>query len=187
MKQIIWNESTYDKLAEGFSNGYAGYRPQVVEAPDGKTLDLQKKYLHIAHKYKMDEFQNQCFNEAFEIAQNNVSIILDPKACALRILEYKPGVNGAGHTDFDLLTINLWRSHLDRMVCLTSEGLVHWGELAEDFLGKKPDYHEVLAHPDEIQKSIVFFALPSHQELLQNGETVGQWLERRISKARYTI
>lgn len=182
---MIWNEELWNKLAEGFTNGYAGYRPTVIEAPDGKVLDTQKKFLHIAPKYGMDEFQSRCYSEALRIAREHAPVPLDYDACALRVLEYAPGVNGAGHTDFDLLTVNLWRSHPELMVCEAEKSLIHWGELAEDFIKRKPDYHTVEAHPTETQKSIVFFGLPPPEMKLSSGQTVGQWLALRIAKARH--
>lgn len=135
-----------------------------------------------------------------------------PSAGALRVLEYPAGAGSAEHCDFDLFTVLCWRetpddlelsidSHdpvniSDRMAASRrlSPGL-HTGELGE-LVGLGPATpHRVPARP-YVQRSIVYFALPDHSALLpgtwihddgsRKPQTVGEWLNERMKRSRYT-
>ncbi len=123
-----------------FRADYPGYRPNVVEAPNGDAaLDTQKRYAHIATKY-LQQWQVQwthknhlrnCqdwntligYLEKAHRRATDVAIELGvPTAFlpsfehgALRVLEYPAGAGSAPHTDVGLLTLNLYR---DQPECL---------------------------------------------------------------------
>jgi hypothetical protein len=123
----------------------------------------------------------------------------------LRILEYPAGATSALHTDFDLFTLMIYR---DQPECFVSHEPVapdwgnvgcgyrlmqasklnaqlHIGELGE-LIGLGPATpHEVIAS-DRPQHSIVYFAIPAHDAVLPTGQTVGEWLEERMSRSRTT-
>lgn len=190
--------------ARVFSQDFSGYRPSVVESPNGDgKLDTEKRYAHIAQKYlHKDPDADRClrwvYNNAFvyacEVAYAlGVPTAFQPDArySALRVLEYPPGATSAKHTDFDLFTCMLHRNQPDRFKYdvtpqleeITSPQL-HLGEIAE-LIGVGPaSSHEVL--PSETwQYSAVFFAIPNHYAILPTGQTVGGWIAERISRSRY--
>jgi hypothetical protein len=195
-----FDAARYHELATlAFSPTYRGYRPNVVEAPNGDgKLDAGKQFSHLALKY-FDEttpaplleafFHAYCdavdAAEDFRLPQN-----LWPKmdACALRLLQYPVGVGSEPHTDFDLFTLNLWRSDKTALLEDTQDTLagIHFGELWPLLVrhGIQATKHWVESRP-EPQYSMVFFALPDHQVQLEDGRTVGQWLEERIARSRY--
>jgi hypothetical protein len=122
-----------------FQPDYPGYKPNVVESPngDGKLDDL-KRYAHVAEKYlapqQFDTYDvkaDVCFNQKYwtdftlarylSIAHSKslevaVSIGIPPqfwpskKYSALRVLEYGPYSVTNPHTDFDLFTLMCYRN-----------------------------------------------------------------------------
>lgn len=127
---MIFSRAEFDALraivfrlnADG-TPAYPGYRPHIVEAPNGDgTLDAEKRYAHVATKYlrgyqgegaaEMGNVLVRCQVEALRV---HAALGLpeawapDLDASALRILEYPPGATSARHTDFDLFTLVAYR------------------------------------------------------------------------------
>ncbi len=186
---MICTAEDFEKLRTLFDGSYRGYRPSVVEAPNGDgKLDATKRYLHVATKYDPPAWALSYllfgYYEALRIAEElNVPAAFRPdfEACALRVLEYPPGADSAEHTDFDLFTFNAYRSSQD---VVGGDGRIYMGEIGE-LVGLGPaTSHSVPARPYE-QRSIVFFALPNHGAILPSGVTVGEWLAERVSRSRY--
>jgi hypothetical protein len=128
----------------------------------------------------------------------------------LRILDYPAGVGyGEKHTDFDLFTVCCYRSDpcalkLDDL----PEGLhdltagrhakatdidprLHIGEIGE-LVGLGPATPHYVEPRPEAQQSIVYFAIPDHDAVLETRNpglherdiTVGSWLAERIARSR---
>jgi hypothetical protein len=188
---VIWNSPELFEAA--FANEHFGYRRDVTEIPNGDGVsDTGKRFAHVATKYGLSNLVlREAFWTAMALADETAAhwgLALDPDACALRVLEYPAGAGSAWHTDFDLFTVNLWRSHPELMRqeddwCPKG---VHFGELFTLLVDKnrKATGHYVESHPTERQRSVVFFALPSHKRRLPGGGTVGTWLEERIARSR---
>lgn len=184
-----------------------------------------KRFLHVAPKYDPPAwavaYLARAHWEACRVAEAlNVPAAYYPRVAdgTLRVLEYPAGAGTAEHTDFNLFTIVLWRSTPGDLVikrtwqetqvpaewesrridgARLSPGL-HIGELGE-LVGLGPATpHRVPARP-YTQKSLIYFALPSHSAELprpvtfeaQGGlarvtaHTVGQWLAARKARSRY--
>lgn len=179
------NQVDYWKLHTLFHSGYAGYRPNVIELPNGDgKADTDKRYLHIATKYNPPDWAMDLLIEAYSQAVGTAlhmgvpnAFMPDLDACALRVLEYPPGVGGHLHTDFDLFTLNLYRS------VNSFPDFVHLGELGEA-IGLGPAYPHEVKPMGEYQYSAVFFALPSPTAVLPSGEVVGDWLQKRLARSR---
>lgn len=211
-----WTREDYDALHSlVFRDSYPGYKPEVVELPNGDgKADVSKRYAHVALKYlpppeSRDSKARELFvylAQAFEAAEDAASAMgfqvpLDLRACALRVLEYPPGAGSELHTDFDLFTITLFREP-QRNVRWMHEASVtpspresysmHIGELGEMF-GLGPATPHWVEPSDQVQRSIVFFALPNHDMVLPGYElacepesprTVGDWLAERMARSR---
>jgi isopenicillin N synthase-like dioxygenase len=117
-----------------FSPDYPGYRPNVVEAPNGDgNKDELKRYSHVSTKW-LQVYRDQAtrgdgaaetsnvllsyLTEAHELALDMAIQIGVPNAywpvlenSALRVLEYTPDATTAPHKDFDLFTLMLYRNH----------------------------------------------------------------------------
>lgn len=193
-----FSDGVYDALYERvFLSDYAGYKPEVQESPAGNaTWDTQKKYAHVATKYSPDAWLMFHFDVAFGEALRVYKDLGFPDAlrpdydqCCLRILDYPPGASSAEHTDFDFMTLQLYRDRPEGFVRTgVSEGDdaishgVHFGEIAE-LAGLRPATpHRVRALPER-QRSVVFFVLPSLAAPLGDG-TVGEWLKERYARSR---
>lgn len=220
----------HDDLSKLFSPGYAGYKPDVREAPnsDGR-VDEGKRYLHVALKYDPPEWARDilaCAHfEALQIAERiGVPDAFYPRAenGTLRVLEYSsaghdsdtlcmhcgcswfPGMDHivcpalgasygtAEHTDFDLFTVNLWRSTPEDHEHYTGEdacgwfkgtnGAHHVGRIGE-LVGLGPaTLHRVPARP-YAQRALVYFAMPANSaplpitcRELDRRVTVNEWL-----------
>jgi hypothetical protein len=122
-----------------FRSDYPGYRPTVIESPNGDgALDTQKRYSHIAMKYlrqfpaadaphfrarmferdTLETYLKAAHRRAVEVAiELGVPTAFLPsfEHGALRVLEYPAGASSAPHTDVGLLTLNLYR---DQPECL---------------------------------------------------------------------
>ena len=176
--------------------GYAGYRPEVQEAPNGDgKWDEQKKYAHIATKYnpgtELKRFYARGYEEAHSVCLKlGFPSHLYPSwdnSC-MRILDYPPGAESAEHTDFDLFTIQLYRDQpegfvrtgtVDQADESISTG-IHFGEMAEVAGLRKAMPHRVKAL-NVRQRSIVFFVIPQPTATLV---TVGDWLAERYARSR---
>lgn len=180
-----------------FADDWPGYCPTVHEIPDGMgAVDKYKRYSHLALKY-LDQYKgehgvflNRVFNQAFmhavQFYESSIGLggggMLAIEECCLRLLEYPPGVGGEPHTDFDLFTLNLWRSHPKLVV---PQGPMHVGELLEMFNPSRvATRHRVVSHETETQVAIVFFALPEKSTGLPDGGTMGEWLAERYARSR---
>lgn len=186
----------YEKIYQiMFAPEYSGYIPTVAEAPNGDgKVDVQKRYSHLARKYTerspVPLWLRHYFENLVDAARANArahgipdEFLPTEQDSTLRLLEYPPGATSAEHTDFDLFTINLYRSHPDLIVPRSS---VHIGELAEVITNGrlKATPHHVDAHSTQAQRSAVFFAMPPLDAVLPTGVTVSEWLTERKSRSR---
>ena len=170
-----------------FSSHNAGYRPDVLEVPHGDgRVDSGKRYAHVAPKYGMPRDVEWLWNLYLESSRELSMRMGVPKQylpgadSTLRCLRYDAGVGSEAHTDFCLLTLNVWRD-------CANPGLrgfpFHTGELMTEITGREADEHWV--EPlESAQESIVFFAVPDHDAALPSGETVGDWMRERKSRSR---
>ena len=198
------NKETYDELSKfAFSTANKGYKPAVVESPDGDgTWDTQKKYAHIAPKYEVPEgLPSEVYAKAISEAVNMcLHLGLSPEFypgsdSTLRVLEYPPGATTAPHSDFCLFTLSLYRDQPNAFKYLRGESEplltearrlspgIHFGDLMHEVLGVSATRHEVEA-TERTQYSAVFFVVPSHDAVLPSGLTVGAWMEERKSRSR---
>lgn len=176
--------SRYDwiELASLFNaQGYAGYRPAMREAPNSdEVVDEGKRFLHVALKYDPPPwaipFLARAHFEACRIAERiGVPDAFMPRVenGTLRVLDYPIGAGTAEHTDFDLFTVNLWRSTptdheqeetrgLDSDAKRWTTGAPEWhmGRLGELVGLGHATPHRVPARP-YAQKAIVYFAMPA--------------------------
>ncbi len=188
-----------------FNKSYAGYRPEIQESPDGNNVwDTKKRYAHIAPKYLTDKvsvslwlYFNLAFEEAEQVYQKlNFPEYLKPDyhQCCMRILEYPPGASSALHTDFDFMTLQLFRDNHEGFERVGSDASddeisngIHFGEIAELAELRKATPHKVVPL-DQPQKSIVFFVLPSLEAVIPNKTgkdiVVGDWLKERYARSR---
>lgn len=182
--------------------GYAGYKPNTAEAPNGDAnVDRQKRYLHIAMKYDPPawarEYLARAHFEACRIAEVlGVPDHLYPRVAdgTLRVLNYPAGASSAPHTDFDLFTVHCYRNTWEQFVrhdpvdprAEAIDPDVHLGEIAELCGLGKATRHEVLPSKWP-QFSIVYFAMPAHDADLPGGQTVGLWLAERYARSRVAI
>jgi hypothetical protein len=120
-----------------FSPDYPGYKPEVVESPNGDGVkDTEKRYAHVAAKYLdqylhqprdtermkteqtdnyhlLSDYLSKAHNLALEVAiKIGVPKPFWPvkKYGALRVLEYNEKATTAPHKDFDLFTLMLYRN-----------------------------------------------------------------------------
>jgi hypothetical protein len=111
----VFTKEEYEKLHElAFQPDYSGYKPTVIEIPNGDgKADAEKKYAHVGTKYMMTEQQRTdlmpFLNKAHELALQAagatdlpIAFYPDIRFGALRILDYPPGSVSNTHTDFDL-------------------------------------------------------------------------------------
>ncbi len=196
----LFTAKEYGALATLFHPDYPGYRPTVLERPNGdQHTDVGKRYLHVALKYTPPchwacAYLARAHFEACRVAEAmGVPDAFYPRVAdgTLRVLDYPAGAGTAEHTDFNLFTIHCYRSHpfdFERLdpVDTALEAIdpdVHLGELAEHLGLGKATRHRVPARP-YTQQAIVYFAMPSHTVHLPGGLTVGEWLKERMSRSR---
>lgn len=194
---MIFNRYDYSHLHLLFNDtGYRGYKPSVVEAPNGDgKLDAGKRYLHVAAKYDPPEWALRYLARAHWEACRRAEALGIPDAFmprvadgTLRVLDYPPGAGSARHTDFDLFTITCFRSTMDGLVVGNMERPeLYFGELAQEMGLAPATPHAVEGRPHG-QQSIVYFAMPNHAAVLPHsgGRTVGEWLQERLARSRYT-
>lgn len=200
---MILTASDYHRLHSlVFKPNYPGYKPNVIESPNGDgKKDIGKRYAHINYSYMtftdidtvFYEYLNKCHQYALDMSVR-LGIPQDfwpnPTKSTLRVLEYPPGSTSVEHTDFDLFTVNLYRNTDNLRVTNTSYPRpvdIHYGEMLEII---NPTYtatsHLVDANKDGLtQYSLVYFAIPNHNAVLPNGMMVKDWLEERIPRSRY--
>ncbi len=204
----MFSRADYDDLHElVFRPDYPGYKPTVVEIPNGDgRADSEKRYAHVAPKYwatarqanDMMPYLVEAFNlatAAADIAKVPKEFMPDFRYGALRILDYPPGAVSNKHEDFDLFTLMIFRDKPDRFVADAveeSQALkriqllnkqAHLGQLGEAIGLGQATPHEVLASETR-QRSIVYFAIPDHDAKLPNGMSVKDWLNERMARSR---
>ena len=141
------------------ANEFPGYRPNVMEAPDGDwVFDKQKHYAHVATKYLAEydgyykavltqllhKWTDYAVERAIELGFP-MKWWPSPEDSTIRIQAYPPGADSAPHYDFDLFTLFMYRNlaenyecmdgdHLDRYRWVKPDALnadaFHYGELA---------------------------------------------------------
>lgn len=193
------NAEEYEQLYQVmFSPTFTGYTPAVVEAPNGDgKVDAVKRYSHLNRRtfgsiteHDDHTLCGQVFDRCMDLARScaeamGIPPVFWPSAedSTLRLLEYPPWATSAEHTDFDLFTLNLYRSHLDLIVPQLS---IHHGEIAEIVSGGwlRATPHHVRTHPTQTQRSAVFFVMPPLGAVLPTGITVRDWLTERKTRSR---
>ncbi len=198
---MLIDEAQYDDLHSlVFRDDYAGYRPNVAEIPSSKGQRIDhKKFAHVAYKYnpgpELVKYLERAHAEAMQVAyalKCPEEYLPDPRYGALRVLDYAPGDFSQPHTDFDLFTTMHYRN---LPACFRSSGAnltesaarinpqCHLGRMAEMIGLGDATLHEVV--PSNIrQKSVVYFAIPDHNAVLPNGETVGEYLQYTLAASR---
>jgi hypothetical protein len=204
MKSFM-DQGELDRLFDfAFGPTNPGYRPQVVESPDGDGVwDAQKRFAHVAPKYGLGPMHG-LYERAFALARDVcIDLGIPPQFhpgpdSTIRVLDYPPGATTAPHADWNLLTLSLYRDTLDPFRYLSGESEptladarkvwpgIHFGYLMADITGIEPTRHEVVA-TKERQRSVVFFVVPSHTAVLHCGLTVGAWLDDMKTRARKTV
>lgn len=223
---------------------YPGYRPNVVESPNGDGYwDGEKRYAHIALKYLQSYkelnkqitdpvLQEKAFTSLYALTEylklaNDRAVAVaielgvpklfwpDIRYGAIRILEYPPGAVTHPHKDFNLFTLMCYRNvesnfkyinvkppkynlKEDTELKVSNELLVeantlnhqiHFGEILELVLScYKATPHEVVADESgRTQYSIGYFTIPNHEVKLPDDQTVGQWLDVRLTRSRKEV
>ena len=181
-----------------------GYRPQVVESPDGNGVwDERKRYAHVAPKYGLGPMFG-LYDRAFDLSRTVCEYLCVPRALwpgpdsTMRVLDYPPGATTAAHADWDLLTLSLYRDTPEPFKYLSGEHEptlsdarkvwpgIHFGYIMREALGIEPTRHEVVAS-DKRTRSVVFFVVPSHVAALPSGLTVGEWIEDMKKRSRKEV
>lgn len=195
----LFNYGDHKQLCDLFVKDYAGYKPEVLESPNGDgKIDHTKRYLHVALKYNPPDWARyylaRAHFEACRIAEAiGVPDEFYPRVAdgTLRVLEYDSGTGSAEHTDFDLFTVHCYRSTPEDFVRTSAvdpraEAIdpdVHIGEIGELVgLGKATSHY--VPERDYPQYSIVYFAMPTHDVRLPGGVTVRDWLTERYQRSR---
>ena len=209
-----FTESDYEKLhALVFRPDYSGYKPSVVEIPNGDgKADSEKRYAHVATKYLQTPEQRRdlmpFLEKAHRLALKAAALLsqLPPRMSlpdkywpvleygALRILDYPPGAISNTHEDFDLFTLMMYRDQPGRFMSAEVDApalqalrkvnaQAHLGQIGTEIGLGPATPHAVLASETR-QKSIVYFAIPDHDMALPSGETVRAWLNRRMKASR---
>ncbi len=192
-----------------FRSDYPGYKPDVIESPNGDAaaLDAGKRYAHVATKY-LDQLpedtgmyphnRKHLLHNALHYAWRHALKVADSLCVpyefmpsyahgALRVLEYPAGEGGHVHTDFDLFALNLYRNVANPGLSTLGGREYHMGEIGAMLpgLGAAEPHH--VTPLSVAQHSLIYFAIPDHAAVLPSGETVGEWLQERISRSRYEV
>lgn len=204
----IFSEAEYEKLhGLVFRSDYPGYKPTVVEIPngDGKP-DAEKRYAHIAPKYLVTPEQQAALMPFLERAhkvalRGALALDLpwkyfpDIRYGALRILDYPSGAISNRHEDFDLFTLMCYRDRPEYFksdefhagpaieVLRDLNSQAHLGQLGEAIGLGRATPHWVAPSMWQ-QRSIVYFSIPDHDSVLPSGVTVRDWLNERMVRSR---
>jgi hypothetical protein len=195
---VLFTADDYEHMHQlVFMPDYPGYRPNVVESPNGDgKQDVEKRYAHIAVKY-LDQYRNgwnrswllDYLHRAHQRALVVATELGVPEAYlpsleygALRVLEYPPNTGSHLHTDFDLFTLNLYRDVFNPGLGVVPMA-IHMGEIGE-LVGLGNAFPHKVMPVSEPQRSIVYFAIPDHDAVLPGGLTVGQWISERVARSR---
>ncbi len=196
----LFSLKDYQELYGLFNEpGYTGYKPEVLEAPNGDgNIDAKKRYLHVALKYNPPDwalwYLSRAHFEACRIAEAiGVPHEYYPKSenGTLRVLEYGPGAGSATHTDFDLFTVHCYRSHPEDFKRVTrvdarAESIdpdVHYGDIAEA-VGIGDATKHYVPERNYVQQAIVYFAMPANDAIMPNGMRAIDWIADRYSRSR---
>ena len=203
----MFTEKDYNKLHElVFRPDYSGYKPDVIEIPNGDgNADADKKYAHVAIKYMKTEQQRKDLMPYLEQAhEESMDAIFavdlpfdympDIRYSSLRILDYPPGSISNKHEDFDLFTLMMYRDQPDRFLSedikSTTIDLIrkknpqaHMGQLGTE-IGLGPATPHWVLPSETRQKSIVYFVIPDHNAVLPSGVVIRDWLNERMSRSR---
>jgi hypothetical protein len=203
----ILTESDYNELFRLFSlPGYTGYKPEVLEAPNGDgKVDATKRYLHVALKYNPPEFALRILSRAhFEACRVAEAMgVLEsfyPKVenGTLRVLDYPIGSGSAEHTDFDLFTVHCYRSTPEDFVMhddpdpatapilaagRTVHSGLHIGDIGAE-IGLAPATRHSVPERAYAQQAIVYFAMPANGAIMPNGMRAIDWISDRYARSR---
>jgi hypothetical protein len=206
----LFNRNEYDRLCDLFTlTGYAGYKPEVLEAPNGDgKIDARKRYLHVALKYSPPAwaiaYLARAHFEACRIAEAiGVPPAFYPKVenGTLRVLDYPPGAGSAEHTDFDLFTVHCYRSSPKdfvkvenpdwpvqydwpaRVDALRIDPDVHFGDIGAE-VGLGPATRHMVPERDYRQEAIVYFAMPANDARMPDGSRAIDWIADRYARSR---
>ena len=213
---IQW-DTYHDLLSTLFDPeyAYAGYKPAEAEIPNADGIvDTGKRYLHIARKYDPPDWAAEVLAtahwQACLIAERiGVPDMYYPRTenGTLRVLEYSAGAGSSEHTDFDLFTVNLWRSSpIDhewgeqdadqRWTWHRGAEAYHVGELGEIVGMGRARMHRVIARP-YAQRALVYFAMPANSARLPfvpscnpprwSSQRVGEWVAERTARSRVKL
>lgn len=200
----LFNSDDYRILHRLFETpGYSGYKPNVLEAPNGDgKIDAQKRYLHVALKYDPPPLARwylaRAHFEACRIAEAiGVPDQYYPKVenGTLRVLDYPAGAGSAEHTDFDLFTVHCYRNTPADFVRVfaspddvrpAAEAIdpdVHFGDIGAE-VGLGPATRHLVPARDYPQQAIVYFAMPANDARMPNGSRAIDWIADRYSRSR---
>lgn len=205
----MFSDEDYENLHRlAFRPDYPGYKPSVIEIPNGDgKADVAKRYAHVAAKYLETEEQKEAllpylFRAHMEAWDIGVALGLplqfmpDIRYGALRVLEYPPGAISNEHEDFDLFTLMCYRDQPDRFVSrhvsIDGDALsvlrsfnpqAHLGQLGTE-IGLGPATPHSVLPSAYTQRSIVYFAIPDHDSVLPSGVVVRDWLNERMARSR---
>lgn len=207
----LFTDQDYEFLhSQVFRSDYSGYKPSVIEIPNGDgKADVEKRYAHIAKKYFTTDEQwttlMPYLERAHDLAWEMGRLIglpnkymPDIRHSALRILDYPPGSISNRHEDFDLFTLMCYRDQPEMFQSDEVEGGIiidqlrmfdpqaHLGQLGTVIGLGAATPHWVL--PSETrQRSIVHFVIPDHESVLPGDITVRGWLNERMARSRIEL
>ena len=189
-----------------YPGGYAGYKPEVLESPNGDgKVDAQKRYLHVALKYGPPQWAVSYLARAHFQACRIAEAIGVPEAYypkvengTLRVLDYPAGAGSAEHTDFDLFTVHCYRStpedfvivpqdegvnHNDRNFARCIDPDIHFGDIGAA-VGLGPATRHYVPAREYAQQAIVYFAMPANDARMPTGERAIDWIADRYDRSR---
>lgn len=192
-----------------FNPEYPGGKPAGTEKADTYVQGFYS-YSHVAAKYLNDDksMSTQQRGSLMSLLQDLTNISRRyavewgiPKEfwptvedSTLRVLEYRPGAVIAPHYDFNLFTVNLWRSapeayrYKSRWQDSNNGDIyipeIHHGEIWQLIdKHREPTLHWT-AESLKTQYSVVFFAMPPLAAQLPDGRSVSEWLNDRKERSR---
>lgn len=195
----LFTEQEHAHLSTLFAPGYAGYKPEILEAPNGDgNIDATKRYLHVALKYNPPDWALSYLARAHFTACRIAESIGVPDRYyprvengTLRVLEYPAGSGSAEHTDFDLFTVHCYRSTPEDFVRLDQvdgraeliDPDVHFGDIGQE-IGLGPATRHLVPERPYAQKAIVYFAMPANNAVMPNGQGALAWIADRYARSR---